>query len=83
MADKVSKKIKTIIAKECGIKRDKITDKTNFMGGQKISYFDCMAAMFVLQHQFHVSLPESNYAKYATVGGLTKDIVKQLRHRQK
>ena len=83
MSDKVSNKIKAVIAKECGIKRKYVTDKTAFFGGQKISYFDCMSAMFVLQHQFHVTLPESNYGKYRTVGGLKNDIIRQLKTRQK
>ena len=77
-----SQQVKTIIAKECGLGH-RITNQTPFMSSQVLSYFDCMGAMYTLQHKLHVSLPESKYAQYATVGGLVKDIVKQLKVRSK
>jgi len=83
MRDNTSRTVKTIIAQECGIKRKSINNNTQFMSSKEISYFDCMGAMFTLQHKLHVSLPESKYAQYATVGGLVKDIVKQLKVRSK
>ena len=83
MADKVSKKVKNIVAKECGLARKFVTNKTKFMDGQNISYFDCMASLWSLQHEFHVVLPESSYQKYKTVGNLTKDIIRQLKARAK
>ena len=78
-----SKKVRKIVAKECGLAPKSVTNKTDFMGGQKIRYFDCMGALFALQHEFHVSLPESSYQKYTTVGGLVRDIVRQLKTRSK
>lgn len=83
MSDNTSQKVRSIIAKECGVNRKFITNNTQFMSGQTISYFDCVDAMFVLQHKLHVSLPESNYKKYKTVGALIKDITKQLKSKTK
>lgn len=81
MKDNTSKKVKMIIAQECGIDRKSITNKMKFMSNQTLSYFDCMGAMYTLQHKMHVSLPESSYYKYATVGGLVRDITRQLKGR--
>lgn len=83
MQDNTSQTIRTIIAKECGVKRRFITNKTNFMASQTLKYFDCMNAMYTLQHKFHVNLPESNYAKYTTVGDLIRDVNRQLKAHSK
>lgn len=77
MSENVSKQVKSIIAKECGVKRKFINNNTLFMSGQSFSYFDCMSVLFSLQHKFHVQLPESDYYKYKTVGHLIKTIIKQ------
>ena len=83
MADRTSQKIKTVIAKECGIPRELITNKTRFMSNTDFSYFECMGALYTLQHKFHVYLPESDYYKYSTVGSLTRCIINQLKSRAK
>lgn len=75
----VSRQIKSVIATECGINAKSITNKTNFMDKSNITYFECVSALYTLEHKLHVKLPESNYHKYATVGGVVKDIVRQLK----
>lgn len=82
MSENTSQKIRSIIAKECGIKVKSVTNSTQFMAGQKLSYFDCMNALYLLQHKFHVELPESDYAEYKTVGNLIKQILNQ-QHQQR
>ena len=81
MSENTSQKIKAIIAKECGMTLKSVTNDTQFMAGQKLSYFDCMNALYSLQHKFHVELPESDYEKYKTVGNLTRSIVRKIRNR--
>ena len=75
----ISRQVKSIIATECGIKVKSVTSKTEFMSSNGLPYFDCMGALYTLQHKFNVSLPESDFGKYNTVGGLTKNIVRQLK----
>lgn len=79
----VQRQIKSIIANECGVQAKSVTAKTEFMSGQGISYGACMGVLFELQHKFHVSLPESDFGKYNTVGGLTKNIIRQLKTKSK
>ena len=79
----IQRQIKNIIATECGIKVKSVTNKTKFMSSKGLPYFDCMGILYTLQHKFNVSLPESDFAKYDTVGGLTKNIVRQLKSRYK
>lgn len=74
-----SKEIKKIIAQECGMDVASVHNKTSFMSGQNISYFDSISALYVLQKTFHVRLPESSYVKYRTVGDLIKDVNRQVR----
>ena len=78
MHSNTSQKVRTIIAQECGFDRKVVTNRTKFMANTDLSYFVCVDALYTLQHKLHVSLPESNYEKYQTVGGLVKDIVRQL-----
>lgn len=79
----ISRQIKSIIATECGINAKTVTNKTEFMSSRGFSYFDCVDVLYTLQHKFHVSLPESDFAKYNTVGGLTRNIVRQLKNRSR
>ena len=79
----IGRTVKSVVARECGMGIKSINNNTSFMANQNISYFDCMCAMFTLQHKFHVSLPESDYDKYKTVGCLIKNITKQLKENQK
>ena len=72
-----SKEIKKVIAQECGMTPDAVQNKTRFMSDQNISYFDCVDVLYVLQHKFHVRLPESSYIKYRTVGDLIRDVNRQ------
>ena len=44
---------------------------------------ECVDALYTLEHRLHVKLPESSYYKYTTVGGVVKDIVRQLKVRSK
>ena len=53
------------------------------MDKSDITYFECVDALYTLEHKLHVKLPESNYHKYATVGGLVRDIFRQLKKRSK
>ena len=78
---KRSTEIKRIIAQESNLALSSVNNKTAFMAAQNISYFDCMDILYVLQHRFNVSLPESNYIKYRTVGDLIRDINRQSRRR--
>jgi len=77
MKANISKTVKSVIAQECGINRRSISNRTPFMSNQKLPYFDCVGALFVLQNKFHVSLPEADYYKYKTVGNLIKNIIRQ------
>ncbi len=79
MADKVFQRVKTVIAKECGVPSNLINSKTQFMSNTNFSYFECVGALYTLQHKFKVKLPESDYDKYKTVGSLTRCIIKQLK----
>ena len=79
----ISQQIKSVIAAECGIKKKNLNNKTGFMSNKSISYFNCIDVLYTLEHKFHVSLPESDFVKYDTVGGLTQSIVKQLKVRSK
>ena len=79
----VSRQVKSVIATECGVKVKTITNKTEFMSSKGFQYFDCMGVLFTLQHKFNVSLPESDFGKYNTVGGLTRNIVRQLKAHSK
>lgn len=79
MSENTSQKIRSIIAKECGVKVKSVTNNTQFMSGQGLGYFDCMNALYSLQHKFHVELPESDYEEYKTVGSLIKKILSQQR----
>ena len=79
MPKNVSQRVYRIIAQECGVKPKSITGKTLFMSNPNFSYFDVVAALYTLQHKLHVSLPESDYGKYATVGSLTRNIIGQLK----
>jgi len=79
----ISRQVKSIIATECGINAKNVTNKTEFMSSRGLSYFDCVDVLYTLQHKFHVSLPESDFAKYNTVGGLTRNIVRQLKNRSR
>ena len=76
--EQVFKTIQITIANETGIKPERITKKTNFMSRHGLPYFDCINVLFTLQHQLHVELPETDYCRYATVGGLQKRICQQL-----
>ena len=62
MANKTSQEIKKIIAQECG--EERVTNSTQFMTNKKFSYFECVGALYTLQHTFGVKLPESDYDKY-------------------
>ena len=79
--DDTAQQVREIIAKECCVKELEpvITNKTQFMSGQRLQYFDCINALFTLQHKFHVVLPESDYRKFKTVGDLIRNIKKQQR----
>ncbi|MFQ6760366.1 MAG: acyl carrier protein [Alphaproteobacteria bacterium] len=79
MPKNVSQQIYRVIAQECGVKAKAITGKTLFMSNPDFSYFDVVAALYTLQHELHVSLPESDYGKYETVGALTRNIIGQLK----
>ena len=79
----ISRQVKSIIATECGIEVKSVNNKTNFMNKSNISYFECVDALYTLEHKLHVKLPESSYYKYTTVGGVVKDIVRQLKVRSK
>ena len=83
MAGNVSQQIRVVIAHECGLKQKSVTSQTLFMANPSFSYFDCVSALFTLQHKLGVSLPESDYAKYNTVGSLTRCIIKQLKDKSK
>ena len=74
-----SEEIRKIVAQESGIAFDSVHDTTRFMSAQRISYFDCLGILYVLQHRFNVSLPESSYAKYRTVGDLIDAVNRQSR----
>lgn len=74
-----SKEIKKIIAQECDIDITSVHNKTYFMSGQNISYFDSVDVLYILQKTFNVRLPESSYTKYRTVGDLIKDVNRQVR----
>lgn len=79
MPKNVSQQVYRVIAQECGEKPKNITAKTLFMANPDFSYFEVVAALYTLQHKLHVSLPESDYGKYETVGALTRNIIKQLK----
>ena len=79
----ISKRVKSIIATECGMSVKSVNNKTHFMSDPKLSYFACVDTLYTLQQKLHVKLPESNYYKYQTVGGVVRDIVRQLRIRTK
>lgn len=79
MPKNVSQQVYRVVAQECGEKPKNITAKTLFMSNPKFSYFEVVAALYTLQHKLHVSLPESDYGKYETVGALTRNIIKQLK----
>lgn len=79
MKNNVSQTVRRVVAKECGLKFKTVSSKTQFMTQSGPAYFDCMGAMFTLQHVFRVDLPESKYQEYETVGDLTKDIIRQLK----
>ncbi len=75
----ISRQVKSIIATECGIEVKSVNNKMHFMSKSNISYFECVDALYTLEHKLHVKLPESSYYKYTTVGGVVKDIVRQLK----
>jgi len=79
--NETSAQIKKVIAAECGLPY--VTNKTKFMSKQTLSYFDCMAALYALQHEFDVCLPESDFSKYTTVGALTRCILTQIKQHDK
>ena len=79
----VCKKVKEIIFAECDMHGQTIDRNTKFMANNGLSYFDCMNTLYTLQHVFGVSLPESDFEKYKTVGGLTRCVVKQLKAKAK
>ena len=76
----ISQTIRRVIAQECGLKLKSVSRKTDFMTSTGPEYYDCMGALYTLQHIFHVDLPECKYERYNTVGGLTRDIINQLKH---
>ena len=82
MQKNISQQVYRVIAQECGEKPKNITAKTLFMTNPNFSYFEVVAALYTLQHKLKVSLSESDYGKYATVGSLTRNIISQLK-RQK
>ncbi len=73
--------VKYNIATECDIPFNGIRSGTPFMDNRDLSFFDCVNVLSDLEHRFDVKLPESDYAKYGTVGRLTRRIVKELKHR--
>jgi len=79
----VCKKVKEVIFAECDMRGQTINRNTKFMTNHGLSYFDCMNTLYTLQHVFHISLPESDFEKYKTVGGLTRCVIKQLKARIK
>lgn len=81
MADRTCQEIRKVIAQECGARH--ITNSTKFMNNKDFSYFECVGALYTLQHKFDVKLPESDYDKYKTVGSLTRCIIKQIRNNAK
>ncbi len=83
MSKNISQSVYSIIARECGIRRKNINTRTAFISNPSISYFECMGALYTLQHKFGVNLPESDFDKYATVGELTKSIIFQLKKHSK
>lgn len=84
MYDKdVFRAVKRVVAAECGLKINNISNHTRFMTNPGQDYFDCLGVLYTLQHKFGVVLPESKYDMYTTVGGLTKDIVNQLNVRKR
>ena len=79
---KRAEEIKSIIAKECGKPVSSIHNKTLFMQGQMMSYFDCVDAMYEIQvkyRKYGVVLPESSYVKYKQVNDLIKDVNRQVK----
>lgn len=74
-----SEEIRKIVAQESGIAFDSVHDTTPFMSAQRIPYFDCIAILFDVQHRFKVSLSESSYIKYRTVGDLINAVNRQSR----
>ena len=79
MADNTAKRVKKVIAQECGLSCKDITNKTLFLPNNKFTYFDCMGALYTLQHEFHIELPEAEYKKYKTVGSLVRCIIKRVK----
>ena len=81
-----AEEIKKMIAEECGKPVSSIHNKTLFMQGQMMSYFDCVDAMYEIQvkyRKYGVVLPESSYVKYKKVDDLIKDINRQVRNLEK
>ena len=83
MNNNASYTIKNLIAKECGLKRKLVNNKTPFMANAKLSYFDCVDVIYDLEHKYNVKLPESDFVKYDTVGGLVNSIVAEVKKRSK
>ena len=83
MGNNTAYSIRNLIAKDCGLKRKIVTNKMPFMANDKLSYFDCVDVIYDLEHKFKVKLPESDFIKYDTVGGLIKSIVTEMKQRKK
>lgn len=81
MQKNVSQQVYRVIAQECGVKPKTITAGTLFMSNPKFSYFDVVGTLYTLQKKFDVKLPESDYDKYETVGGLTRYIREHYKSR--
>ena len=75
--------IRKIIAEEFGLERKKVNDETPFMANHEKSYFDCVDVIYDLEHKYNVKLPESDFVKYDTVGGLVNSIVAEVKKRSK
>jgi len=83
MSKNTSQAIKSVIAKDCGFKAKKVTNEMPFMANRNLSYFVCMDVIYDLEHKFNVKLPESDFAKYNTVGDLINSVVSELKTRSK
>jgi len=69
--------VKSVIAQTSKTEYTSINNNTPFMAKNGFPFWICSDILFELQHRFHIVLPEANYCKYDTVGGLIKDVKNQ------
>ena len=77
----VYNQIKMQIARECG--ELEVFSKTKFIKNPRFSHFDCANILYTLEHMYGITLPESDYDNYDTVGHLTLYIINKLKERTK